>query len=75
MGDKAISKNFKGTLIVNWKTGAMRVIKRTHSKLSPYEIPIQIDLDIEVPKSPKIVAKGKIVIPQYKANQIIMEAL
>ena len=46
-----MEKKFEGILVLNWKTGAMKVGKRINlKKLAPSEIPIKIDIDLVTPE-------------------------
>lgn len=68
-------KTYKGILILNWKSGEMRVLKRHKGKFAPFEIPVKLDITIELPSNPEIVAKGRITIPEYKAKEMVIDTL
>lgn len=72
--DGSISKVFEAIIIVNWKTGAMRLTKRK-PKVSPLEVPIKVQLRLNTPKTPDILVKGEITIPQTKVDEMILETL
>ena len=73
--DKRVKKNFDGVLVLNWKSGAMRVTKKKPKRLGPWEIPIQIDINVIIPKPPEIKAKGEVEVPEYKVNEMLVETL
>lgn len=70
-----LEKKFKGYLLVNWKTGAMKVLTRMPKHTLPSEIPILIDLTIKIPQQPQIVAKGSITVPEHKVTEMILDAI
>ncbi len=69
---KYIEKNYSGTLILNWKNKGMRVVQRKPRKIGPYEIPIKLDITLQIPEHRDIVAKGKIEIPPQKVKEMII---
>lgn len=69
-----MDKQFEGILIVNYKTGKMRVTKRK-SKTSHWEIPIQIKLKMIIPDQKQIVASGEIEVPPNKVIEMSIESL
>ena len=74
--EKSLSKNFKGVLLLNWKTGSMRVLKgKNKVNSTPYEIPVKIDITVNLPREADITAKGNITIPEKKVSEMIIESL
>lgn len=69
------NKVFKPIIIINWKTGSTRVTKRKPKTLGPWEIPVQLEIKINVPQNPEIFAKGEIDIPGYKVKEMFIEAI
>ena len=70
-----MEKLFTGVLILNWNDKGMRVVKRNNRKLSPYEIPIKVNIRIIIPEQREIVANGKIELPEYKVNEMLIESI
>jgi len=70
-----MDKLFTGILILNWKNKSMRVIKKKHSNLSPYEIPVKIEIKVKLPEQKDIIAKGEVEIPEYKVNEMMIESI
>lgn len=71
-----MQKKFKAVLIVNWNNGSMRVLKRQRTKkLSPFEIPIKIDLTINTPEYKEIIAKGEVTISETQVSNMVIERL
>lgn len=73
--DKITEKRFKGVLILNYRTGDMRIVKRPKKSYDPFEFPVEIDLTIKVPPLPKAEIKGDIIVPQTKINKIVVKLL
>ena len=69
-------KDFKARLIVNWKTGKCRLVSpKRKSKITPMEVPINIDLKIKFPEKKEINVKGEIEVDDVKATDITLEYL
>ena len=69
-----MEKNFKATLMLNWKTGEIRVLKKK-KKAGPTEIAVDLDLKLVMPETPKVVAKGEIVMTDTEVKEIVVERL
>ena len=69
-----MEKKFNSILILNWKTGAVRILKKKTKPL-PYEVPITLDITLVIPENPPIVAKGEIEVPTYKVKEMIVDRL
>ena len=69
-----MEKKFNKILVLNWKTGAVRVLTRK-AKTLPYEVPITLDITLVIPENPPIVAKGKIEVPTYKVKEMVVDRL
>jgi hypothetical protein len=63
------SKRFEGYLVLNWKTGAMRVLKHL------FEILIHFAIDVELPEPKEHGISGKIVIPEEQVAEMVFEKL
>ena len=71
-----MKKKFQGYLILNWKTQEMRVLKRyDKTKIAPHEVPLKIDIDLELPDKKIHEVKGKITIPAEKVAEMVVESL
>jgi len=68
------TKNFRTFLILDYKTGRFRVIRKV-GKLKPSEISIDLSLDVDVPKAVTLKAHGRIELSTAKVNDIILEEL
>jgi hypothetical protein len=68
-------KIFESHIVLDYRTGTMRVTKKKPTKLKPFEIPIRIELTVTAPKIPDIVAKGNIQISPTKVSQMVIESL
>ena len=72
---QTIFKTFNPVLILNWKTGSLRLTKKKPKSLGPWEIPVQIDLKVNIPIIPEIIAKGEVTIPDVKVKEMMIEAI
>ena len=73
-----MEKHFKATMILNWKTGDMRIRKRPvkgSAYMGTYDIPIEIDLTVEIPERQVFQAKGKITLSEAKATGLFVAEL
>ena len=71
-----MKKKFKAMLLLNWKTGNMRILKRVNiKKLSPWEIPVDIDINVIIPEKQVHKAAGTIELSDEKVSQLTLEAL
>ncbi len=70
-----VEKKFKGYLTINWRNGAMKICKKKPKKTGPFEVPVEIDINLITPDDPKITVKGTIIIPEIKAKEIFIASL
>jgi len=72
-----MEKVFKGYLILNWKKGIMNIRKRPPKKsdLSPFDIPIKLEIKVKIPERKEIVAKGEIELSEEKVRDMVIEEL
>lgn len=69
-----MNKVFEGYLVLNWKRGTMKVLKRK-GRLGPFDIPIRFSIELVLPEPEEHVISGKIEIPEEKVAQMVFEAL
>lgn len=67
-------KEFKTWIILNYKTGKFRLIKRK-SKLKPSEIAIDVKLNVEIPEEVIMKAEGNIILSAAKLADMTLEEL
>jgi hypothetical protein len=70
-----MEKIFKGYLILNWRSGVFRVVKRMTSKAKETEIPIEINLKVKLPEQQKMKVEGEIELSGVSCKKIILDAL
>ena len=70
-----MNKLFEATIILNWKNGGVRVVKKKPRGLNPFEILVKMKIKVKVPEMKEIIAKGEIEIPEHKVNQMVLESL
>ena len=75
MEEETTSKTFTGILVVNWKNGFMKFMKRRSKKLSLFEIPIEIKLKMNIPTLKTIQAEGEITIPPIRAKEMFIHSI
>ena len=69
-----MEKNFKATLMLNWKTGEIRVLKKK-KKAGPQQIAVDLDLKLIMPEAPKVIVKGEITLNDTEVKEIVVERL
>lgn len=70
-----MDKEFRTWLILDYKTGSFRVAKRRQNKLRASEIPIDVRLNVKIPETPIMKAKGSIELDTYKVKERMLENL
>ena len=70
-------KNFNFWILLNWKTEDIKTykLKPKDDKVGPYHIPVEIDIDVEIPDKPDVKAKGKIELGQDKIDEMVIESI
>ena len=72
MGERI--RTFEGKLLLNTKTGAMRVVRRK-VKMTPFEVLINIKVDVEAPEPNVPTIEAKIRIPQKQFHHIVLDSV
>lgn len=75
MTEEKTTKRFETYLVINWKSGNVRLAKRKPKDLTPLEVPIHVRLDLVIPNFKEIKAEGTIEISEIKAGDIILEGI
>lgn len=70
-----VSKTFDGYLVLNWKTGAVRVLKKKIRKPAPFEVQVHFTIEVELPEPAEHEIKGKIVVPEEQLAEMVFEKL
>jgi len=68
-------KTFKGKLILNVKSGGMRVVKRVTRGVSPYEMVVNITVEVDAPEPVVPSVELKVVVPRKQFNSLVMDSL
>lgn len=68
-------RTFTGTIILNYKNGHMRIVKKKPNKSSASEIPIALHITLKIPKWPEITAKGEFELPGLKVKEMLLDAI
>lgn len=71
----AETKNYSGYIVVNWKDDDLRFRKSKPSKSerSPFEVPVRVNFDIEVPEFDIPEVSQTLEIPQVQVKQAVSE--
>jgi len=64
----------KGTLVVDYRTKKMRVLKK-QVRLKGGEIAIEINIKVNIPTPKRHKIEGEITIPEATAERLVIEAL
>ena len=70
-----MNKEFKTWIVLDYKTGNFRVVKKRPDKLKGSDIPIEFKLNVKIPETPILHAKGEIELSETKATEIILTQL
>lgn len=67
-----MERMYTGYLMLDWSTGKVKLSRRKPRKSGPYMIPVKFEIQVQMPEEQQeIVGKGKIVLSQSQATQII----
>lgn len=75
MTGESISKLFKGHMILNWKTGSMRVMKKAPKNASPFEIPLLIKIKVNIPDRQETIVEGEIDVKPEKVKEMVVHSI
>lgn len=69
-------KHVKFLLILNWRTGDVRVLKSTRRalKLELSDIPITVDLTLKIPEMQELSIKGQVTLSEAQISNIAIDA-
>ena len=67
-------KTFTGYLVLNYKNGEISVKKRKPNTL-PHQIPVEINIKVELPEQQIFQLKGDIEIPITKIREMTIDAM
>ena len=69
------TKEFKTWIIINYKTGQFRIVKKKPTTMKASEIPIDLRLNLVIPETPVIQARGEVVLSESKVKEMVLETL
>jgi len=75
MATEELEKTFNTTLILDWKKGTFRAMKRAPKSFKPTEIPIDFSLKVNLPKQVQAKATGEITLTETKVSEIVAEEI
>jgi hypothetical protein len=72
----SIEKHITTYLIVNWKTGDVRILKRVPKqlKMAGADIPLTLDLTLKIPEPQELKLKAEVTLGEAEVSGIAMEA-
>jgi len=72
-----MEKHFGGYIILNWKDGSIRAVKRKPKvdALALSDIPIVLDLTIRIPEQQELALKGEVTLSQAQVENVMLDAL
>jgi len=72
-----MDKKITGWIVVDYKTGKLRTMKKlvNKNKLKASEIAVELSLNIEIPEHPQLKAEGKIVLSSTHVANMVLEQL
>ena len=70
-----MKKEFKTILVMDWKNGKFKIYSRLPKNLKASEIPIRVNINVEIPEKPNLEIKGDIKLSDEKVNQMVIEEL
>jgi len=73
--DNEIIKTFEGTLMLNYKNGDMRILKKKPGNVGYSDIPINVKINVRVPRKEEMSLEGDITLSDVKVNQIVLEQM
>jgi len=69
-----MKKQFTGVLVLNTRNGRMRVMKKMKSN-ALYEIPIQVNITVEVPDQKAHQLTSTIIMSEQKVTELLISEL
>ena len=66
-------KNFKYHVIIDFRSGAMRVVKKRPQNIKPYEIGVQLNIKVNIPLKQEIKFDAEVTLPETKIVDITSE--
>lgn len=75
-GGEPIEKHFEFLLILNWRNGDVRVLKRAKRTpaLNVTDIPIRVDLTLRIPEKQELTIKGEVKLSEAQICNIAIDA-
>ena len=68
-------KNFKGKMILNWKNGQIKILKKKKYSPKPGEIVVNFDLTVKIPEQPEHNVKGTIETNSEEVKAMVIDRL
>jgi hypothetical protein len=69
------SKTFTGYVMLNWKTGGMKLMIRKPTRPTPFEVPVEINIKVNIPEFKVLKADGEITLSEHKINEMTVHSI
>ena len=66
---------FKGKLLLNWKTGEMRLFRRESVKHGPWEIPVNLNIVVQTPDVQVHTIDKKVTLSDVQISEMNLDEL
>ncbi len=67
-----MNKEFKTWLVLDYKTGKFRLVKKRPDQIKASDLPIELKLNVVVPETPILKATGEIKLSEVKATEMLI---
>lgn len=65
------TKKFKSYIILNWKQNNMRVVKRKPTDVGPFELPLELEVNVQLPEKQIKKLSADIEISETKVSEMV----
>lgn len=69
------NKVFKTNIILNWKNGKIRLLKKASRKLGGSEVSLDMTINVEIPDEPKVKTECYVKLGETKVGEIVLDGL
>jgi hypothetical protein len=72
-----ITKKLEAYLILNWKTGDIKILHKKPKSTGPYDIYVKLNLNINIPelKEASAEVRGEVNVPEAQVKDAILDEL
>jgi hypothetical protein len=66
-------KRFRGLMVFNTKSGAMRIVKKDVQDHSPHDVFVRFDIEVDAPLPQIPLIEHKIVVPKQQIREMVLD--